>query len=135
MVKKTIVLAVLFVFGLVGFCYSVEAPTAITEYSYTIRNTSGEAYGFVIPTTSIRPNVDKITGFSVIGLDPVSTENWATLYDDTTLAMSGEKLGEAEAPTGKSVNEDYRDRPKKIANGVVTQQGARTDLIVCFIRQ
>jgi len=108
---------------------------AITEYSYTIANTTGAPQSFVVPTTSIRPDVDKITGMSIMVHDGTkNSETWATLYDDTDTGMIGEKIGEIEGGEKRGFYQPYVPA-KKIFNGVVAWQGANTDLIIYFVRK
>jgi len=127
-----LVLAVLFV----SLAFADGNPTAITEYSYEILNNSGtDALTRIIPTTSIRPGIDKIVAFEVTALPGLpGAECWAALFDDTTIAATGEKLGEKEAANGYTATERF-PRPKMIANGVVSMQGVHTRLTIYFVRE
>ena len=127
---------------LLGLClllcskiFAVAPFPAVIEYSYEITNETGYPSSFVIPTTSIRPNVDKITKYEILPIDnEKNSEIYIALFDDTTVAMSGEKLGEKEARDGGSAGERFI-RPKKVLNGVVVRQGANTRAIIYFIRE
>ena len=131
------------VLGMLAICMFLAVPvfaadelTAMTEYSYEIVNTSGTgALTSLVPITSIRPVVDKITRFEVTALDGLpGAENWAALFDDTTLACTGEKIGEMEA-NGGTGHWFSGPRPKKITNGVVAMQGIRTRLTIYFVSE
>lgn len=111
--------------------------TGVNEYSYEIENTSGtSAKTQVVPVTSIRPGVDKITRFEVTALQGLpGAECWGALFDDTTLACTGEKIGEMEAGNGFTAYWLPGVRSKKILNGVVAMQGVRTRLTIYFVSE
>lgn len=110
-----------------------QNPTAVYEYSYCIRNNTPTSKTQVIPVTSIRPKIDKLTAYVVTPIQS-SAESAIAVFDDTTVRCTGEKLGEKESLRGGSAGERFK-RPKEIANGVVVHQGAFTDAIIFFIRE
>ena len=104
-------------------------------YSVEIRNNTGSASSYVVPITTIRPKVDKLVGYEVMPIDGhANAECFVGIFDDTTVAMVGEILGEKESDNNGSIGEAW-PRGKKIVNGIVTRQGAYTDLILYFIRK
>jgi len=132
--KKFLVILLLCVVLFGGKAFAIEPVTAAIVYEYDISNDSGGPLTTLIPTYAIRPNVDKIVGYTVMPTEgQVNTESYVGLYDTTSSALSGEKLGELEASDNASKN-DHFIRPKKILNGVGVRQGARTTVIVFFIR-
>lgn len=113
------------------------AMVADTVYEYRIDNATGEAITTVIPTTSIRPDVDKIVGYDCCPyyMDPTvaNTETFMSVFDGTDKQLSGECFGENEKSTGNSINELFYT-PRKIGSGVVVRQGSNTISRVYFIR-
>ena len=130
-----VVLGVVFVGLGVSDCFAAYSDsTAIQEYEYSIVNDTGVKKTTVIPITSIRPLVDKITGYAVTpNFNGGGSETYIGIYDDTTVACVGEKFGEMETPNATALiaGENFM-RPKKITNGVVVIQGANTTAIVYF---
>ena len=119
-------------------CFADTGPgVSRTEYSVNIRNNTGEPLDFLIPTTTIRPKIDKITGYDCSTLAPsgANTETWVSMFDSTDSLMTGEVLGEQEGTGGQESIGDRWPRGKKIANGVSIRQGAFTDLIIYFIKE
>lgn len=130
--KKVFIVFVLILSAFVMDSYAQEPGDK--EYEYTISNPNGTKQTTVIPITSIRPGVDKITAYEVQAKAEGNSETYIGVYDDTTLACTGEKLGEKEATSKGSAGERFK-RGKKIANGVVVIQGANTDAIIYFVRE
>ncbi len=131
--KKTFVMLMGMV--LISVVCLAQNPTAITEYSYEIRNNSSNAKSFIVPITSIRPKIDKLVKYVVMPYPGATySETYCGIFDDIAYAMSGEILGEKEAINGASAYERF-PRPLKIANGIVTQQGPYTTLILTFVRE
>lgn len=104
-------------------------------YDYVVKTTSGVYETHVIPTTSIRPKVDKLVGYSIMR----NTENTRAsecvigVYDGTDVYLTGECFGEAES-IDESTNGELWASPKSVENGVVIRQGPNTIARVYFIR-
>lgn len=131
--RKFICLAVA-LFLMVGNAYALSGDThAAKVYSISIKNTTGIAKTTVIPTTSIVPLYHKIIGFDVMPYSNKTAEVFAALYDDTTTALTGEVIGESEAPSTTSAGKLYNP-PVQVQSGVVVQQGSYTDLTIYFIK-
>ena len=147
---RRILLGLMGLFLVCGVCFADGNPTAIMEYEYTIKNDSPIGITTIIPTTSIRPGVDKITAYEVL---PYSSSTatlpypWTAksevvigLFDATDVVLTAnttEKIGEKEANNSASPSSagERFERPKKVANGVVTTQGAFTSATIFFIRE
>jgi hypothetical protein len=99
-------------------------------YTYEINNTSGSYVTTLIPTTSIRPNVDKIVGWTIQGLS-LSSENFIAVYDADSNGLHGECLGESES-LPESVDGRWFTTPRKITTGVAVRQGPNTKVFVYF---
>lgn len=133
--KRAFWFMVLLLAANLGYC---EGDTiSMTIYEYRIVNTSGVALTTAIPTTAIRPVVDKLVGYRILQANSGATDGYCGLYDGTDYASTdftlGECFGESETTTGYSDGEEWFC-PKKIASGVIVQQGANTIVIVYFIR-
>ena len=70
------------------------------------------------------------------GRPGLSAEAVIGIFDGTDVLLTGEKLGEREAPNtvGSSAGERFV-RPKKIVNGLVVQQGAFSIAGIYFVRE
>ncbi len=136
--KKSILIAILMVF-IVSVCGLAHADQRYSDviYDYPITNITGEALTTVIPTTSIRPNVDKVVGWSImpsIAGETVSTESFFGIFDSSASNLTDkEMIWEAE-PDGGSGG-DMWPYGKKILEGVTTRQGTNTILTVYFSRK
>jgi opacity protein-like surface antigen len=130
--KKILFVAVMLL-GLAGFAYA-DNVVSIDWYSVNIVNNSGDHLVTVIPTTTVRPDVDKLIGYSAIPMTNGNTETYITVYDGTDKSLSGECLGESEVASG-GVDQHFEMRPKRISLGIVVDQGAYTNVQVYFIRE
>jgi len=105
-------------------CFAEGQWQGQTVYSYGIKNVTGDPMTTVIPTTSIRPGVDKLIGYSCLPAGNIgNTESFIGIFDGTDKQLDGEVFDEAEGDTKNGVN-DMWIKPKKIANGVVVRQGS-----------
>ena len=120
-------------------CYA-DGLVGQTVYSLEIKNVSGERLTYVIPTTTIRPGIDKLYGYRIMpaGVSPIlhgnSTESYVGIFDGTTVELNGECFDENEANDTGACGEVW-PRGKKIVYGVVTNQGTNTILQVYWIRK
>jgi len=129
-----VALAVVFMLG-ASHCFAEDIDTATTEYSYEIFNKTGVTKVTAIPTTSIRPTYDKLKAYEGIVYDPtLNAERFVAVYDDTSLAYTGERLGEKEGTGWESFGERWI-RGKMIYNGIVVVQGANTVVTLYFVRK
>lgn len=103
-------------------------------YSFGILNKGGPNKITVIPTTSIRPGVDKIIGYSVMPAVPGPAELYIGIFDQTNKWLSGEVIAENEANTPWGTGELW-PFGKWIFNGVVVNQGANTQVQIYFISE
>ena len=131
MKRVAIVLAIVFL----APCVWAQNFTASQEYSYVIENTTVGSKCHIIPITSIRPKVDKLVAYRVSPCTGATAcEVVASIFDGTDVTLSGELLGESESVAPTTAGERWV-RPKKIVNGLVTLQGARTVLTLFFVRE
>ena len=127
----TVVMALML---MASICYADDTISK-TVYSYPIKNTSGVRQVTVIPTTSIRPLVDKVIGYSILPYNgALAAECYIGIFDETTPSLAGEIFAENEAEQrfGSSVLWSFG---KYINSGVSVSQGANTWAIVYFIRK
>lgn len=127
--KKFIVFSLVMLMCGIAFA---DDTIAKTVYSYGITNTTGKILATVISTSSIRPGVDKVIGYSVMPIDSSRSECYIGLFDGTDNSLSGEVLAENEAAQSDGVAELF-PFGKTISDGVVVSQGARTQVQVYFV--
>lgn len=130
---RKLILLVVMVLCIGGYAFA-ENIVSINQYSVNIKNDSGDHLVTTIPVTTIRPDVDKLIGYSCVPLTTGNSETYVTVYDGTDKSLSGECLGESEVLYG-GIYENFEFWPKKISEGVVVDQGAYTDVQIYFIRQ
>ena len=132
---KKVLAVVLGVMLVTGICFADDTISK-TVYSYGVKNTGAVRQIHIVPTTSIRPKVDKIIGYSIQPLDGNHAESYIGLFDGTTNSLSGEVFAESESETsvaaGKSELWSYG---KNISSGVVLCQGANTQAQIYFVRE
>ncbi len=132
--KLKILGLVFLILGFTSLCFAADDPLAEQEYSVNIRNDRGDPLCTVIPITTIRPLVDKIKGYSCLPLTSGGTETYIGIFDGTDTTLSGECFGEDETDSVGGCKDRW-PRGKKIANGVVVNQGAFTDVQIYFTRE
>ena len=122
-------------FVLSGLCFA-DDDVAQDVYSVNIKNETGSPITTIIPTITIRPDVDKVWGYDCMTLAEGSenTETFIGIFDGTDAILSGECFGEDEVGVGWA-SRDRWPRGRKVVNGVVVRQGARTDVQIYFIRK
>ena len=130
-----IAFGILMAFALVTPCFAEQVADVI--YSVNIRNNTGELLDTLIPVTTIRPEVDKLTGYDVMTLAPTgaNTETWISIFDSTDSLLTGECFGEQEGTGGPESIGDRWPRGKRIFNGIAIRQGAYTDVQIYFRRK
>ena len=131
---KKLLVAVAFMLFFASLVYAEGNPTAVNEYNFEIKNNTGNGKLTVIPTTIIRPKVDKITAYSVMPLWTNTCENYVAVYDSATVNTAVEVLGERENVANTGDGERF-SRPRKIVNGIVVIQGAYTVVHIHFISE
>lgn len=134
--KKVILGCLCFVFVAT---MSFAADVGITEYSIYFRNDTGNLADYLIPVTTVRPEVDKLTGFdcktlAITGTLPGNPETWISIFDSTDSLMTGECFGEFEANALESIHDRWPGG-RKIFNGVSMRVGAKTETILHFRRK
>ena len=133
--KGLVIALVLMFLGTMCFADTVGGTSRL-EYSINIKNKGGEPLTSIIPTTTLRPKIDKLVGYSCIPYDgSLHSEVYIGIFDGTDVQLSGECFGEDEADNDNGGIKDGWPRGKKIVDGVVTRQGANTDLQLYFIRE
>ena len=131
---KKFVAVVLVVMMMAGIVFADDTMSK-RVYSMEIANTLGIPKQSVVPTTSIRPKVDKLIGYSVFAIDnTLPSECFVAIFDQTGTATWGECLAESEAGTLKYINELW-PFGKWIEDGVVVTQGANTKVVVFFVKE
>jgi len=134
MKKGFMILGAILVFSMMTMCFADTGTVAITGYSVYFRNTTGEPADYIVPTTTIRPNVDKITGYDfktlATGGNP---ETWVSIFDSTDALMTGECFGEFEADGKESISDRW-PRGRNIFNGISIRVGAVTEGHIYFRR-
>ena len=128
-----IVSLVLAMMLMAGVCFASDTISK-DVYSYGLKNNTGVALTTIIPVTSIRPNVDKIIGYSVMPIDKNTAECYIGIFDGTDVLLTGEVFAENEAPQGSGVAELW-EYGKSISLGVVVRQGAKTQVQVYFVKE
>ena len=133
--KKIIFGLVIIGLVLTGKCFAADELLQETVYSVNILNDSGGPLTYIIPTTTIRPLIDKLKGYVCMpyGSGP-NTEVYIGIFDGTDAILSGECFGEDEAPNGNTAKDTWI-RGRKISNGVVVRVGANTDTQIFFVRE
>lgn len=133
--KKGILIAfgLLIVFSLVTACFADDVNVADTRLSVNLRNNTATNADFLIPVTTIRPGVSKLTGYDCFTLAGAgeSTETWISLFDSTDSTMSGESYSEKESNDNRSIHDEWI-RGLKIFNGVAVRLGAYTEAQIYF---
>lgn len=135
MKKVAVVMLIVLCFGGISFAQSGDTHSQVV-YTYQTINSGGTYLTTNVPTTSIRPKVDKLVGCSVqIYNAAKSMEGIAALYDSTSSDLSGEVMNESEASSANSVEwvEPYLF-PRYITDGVTVRQGPNTIVTIYFIR-
>jgi len=131
---KKLAVVILTLMVLSGVCLAEE--TARTVYSYIIVNTHAtNALTSVVPTTSIRPKVDKLIGYMIMPRNAAGSEGFIGIYDGTDVYLTGESLAENELDTNKGSKGELWPFGKYIADGIVVQQGANTIVQLYFVRE
>lgn len=130
---KRIALSMLVLMLMVGVCFASDTISK-DVYSYGVKNTTGVAQTTIIPTTSIRPGVDKVIGYSVTPLNKNTAECYIGVFDGTDVLLTGEVFAENEAAQGAGVAELW-EFGKSISLGVVLRQGANTQAQVYFVKE
>jgi len=121
---------------LLAFVMNVYGLTeSETVYDYTIVTTNGDYTTTVIPTTSIRPGVDKVVGYSIMRNtnNTLSSECVIAVYDSQDSTLTGEQYGECEA-IDETTNGELFLKPRTVTEGVTVRQGPNTIAKVLFIR-
>jgi len=102
-------------------------------YSVRIENVTGDRQTTIIPTTTIRPGVDKLVGWSIMPYFLSGNyESYLTIVDSTDAQLNDEVFDEVEAMSGAGAV--YWDNPRWIENGVVVSQGSNTTVQIHFIK-
>ncbi len=131
--KKIVLLACCLLFA--NLTFADTGAVGETVYSYYLRNNTASSKNFLIPTTSIRPGIDKLKGYDARMINgAASAEIWISIFDATDSTMSGECLGEREANDKESIH-DYWIAAKKISNGVAVTLGAYTEAQIYFVKE
>lgn len=126
-----VVLAVMF---MASVCFASDTISK-RVYSIKYENTHGSnAQTSIVPTTSIRPKVDKLIGYSIMPRNGAGAECFIGIFDGTDVLLTGECLAEAESDNLKGRNELW-PYGKWIEDGVVVQQGANTIVQIFFVRE
>ena len=129
-----IAIGLLVVFGAVCFADTGIGGASFTEYSIYFRNDSGDHADYLVPVTTVRPGVDKITGYNFKTLAIVSSpETWVSMFDSTDSLMTGECFGEFEANGAESIHDKW-PRGRTIVNGIALRVGAMTEGVLHFRR-
>jgi len=116
-----------------GVCYASDTISK-TVYSYPVRNMLGIRRISIVPTTSIRPKVDKIIGYSIRSTNGSKSETYIGIFDGTNNSLSGEVFAESETATTYGMSELW-SFGKYIFSGVVLCQGANTQAVIYFVRE
>ncbi len=136
--KKGVLIAIglLFLCSLVTACYGDDVNVADTRYSVNLRNNTGSHADFLIPTTTIRPGIDKLTGYDCFTIveSGGNTETWISIFDATDSLMTGECFGEQESSDINSIHDRWV-RGLKIFNGIAVRLGAFTEAQIYFRRK
>ncbi len=119
-----------------GFAFADLETKSETTYSYHLRNNTGKAVDYLIPTYAIRPNIDKYKGFDAISIaNGGHTEFFITIFDSTDSTMTGESLGEMEINSGDKTLNAWFDRGKNIVNGIAVRLGSYVEANILFVRE
>lgn len=113
---------------------NTDSAQIVTQHwkTYTIDNKAGGRLTTYISTSSIRPNVDKILGFSIIGIETTNSQELiAFFYDATTGQPLNTILGELET-IQESTNGIWFPYSRKLENGLTVMQGAYTTVIIYY---
>ena len=131
---RIISIMVVGLFLMAGVCLAEEV--GITEYSIYFRNETTEWADYIIPVTTVRPNVDKITGYDCKTLvnNGGGTETWISIFDSTDSLMTGECFGEFESNGHESIHDRWPEG-RKIFNGISIRVGAMTESLIHFRRK
>jgi hypothetical protein len=130
---KKILTFVLVMFMLSGVAFASDSISK-TVYSYGLKNTTGIMQVTTIPVTAIRPDIDKVIGYSIMPLTSATAECYIGIFDGTTNSLAGEVFAENEAISDKGISEIW-PFGKYISEGVVVSQGANTQVQIYFVRE
>ena len=133
--RKIIVFSLLVIFALATTGLADTGNVAITEYSIYFRNNTATHADYLVPTTTVRPNVDKITGynFKTLATAGANPETWVSIFDSTNSLMTGECFGEFEANGSESIHDKW-PRGRNIFNGIALRVGSFTEGLLHFRR-
>lgn len=131
--KKALILVMILAFVLLP---AVESQSASIKTKYwktwSIDNNAGARLTTNVSIVDIRPNVDKILGFCVIGLETDNSQELiGFMYDAVAGGELDSLLGEVET-IEESVNGMWFPYPRQLANGLTITQGAYTSVIVYY---
>jgi len=130
MKKALLVIVLMF---MVGVCFALESSQK--PYSIELKNSTGVRQISVIPTTSIRPLIDKLIGYDVLPLAMTrGAECYISIMDDTDKSLDGEVFAESEAQANFGKGEMWTNA-KYINDGIVVTQGANTQVQIYFVRE
>jgi hypothetical protein len=129
----TVVMALML---MASICYADDTISK-TVYSYGVKNTSTTLHQTtIVPTTSIRPLVDKIIGYSIMPLNGNNAESIIGIFDGTDVQLTGEVFAESESEAARAAGKsELWAYGKSIALGIVLRQGANTQAQIYFIRK
>ena len=132
---KKILLGFLMCLVLAVNCFAAEDIPQIV-YSVYLRNDTADFADYLIPTTTIRPKVDKLWGYDcrTLAIAGKHTETWLSIFDGTDAIMTGECFSEREANGNESINDNW-PRGKKIVNGIHVRIGAKSEAQIYYIRK
>ena len=131
--RKEMVIALGLLIFWVAVCFA--DTVAITEYSVYFRNNTATHVDYLVPVTTVRPEVDKLTGydFKTLVTGGANPETWVSIFDSTDSLMTGECFAEAEADGKESIHDNW-EKGRNIFNGIALRVGAFTEGLLHFRR-
>jgi hypothetical protein len=114
-----------------------EATESQMFYTVTLENTTAAYRQEQVPATTIRPDVDKILGYTIqrVTDNTANSELVVGVYDSDATNLSGkEVIGESET-IDETVGGKWFPRPRPIAEAITVRQGANTVVEIYFIRE